>query len=77
MRRDQEEKPKHRLLYDMKLMRPACVLLQAVAGGSVGGFDLELLGEWLVAPTPDMKMYEITDEQLEQLKVIKIPKRRR
>lgn len=67
----------HRVLYDMKLRRPACVLLQAMAGGTLDGWNLQLLGDWLVAPTPDMKIYTLTDEQLESLKAIRIPAHRK
>lgn len=44
------------LLYDTRLKRPACVLLQAIAGGDSEAL-LELFdsGDWLVSPTPDMR----------------------
>lgn len=51
----------------MKLMRPGCVLLQALHGGTVDGFKLQCLGNWLVSMTPDMALYEITNEQLDLL----------
>lgn len=56
-----------KLVFDMKLKRPACVLLQAVLGGDKGianRFSSEL---WLIEPTPDMKLYEINKEQLDKL----------
>lgn len=58
---------KYRLLYDVTLMRPGCVLLQAMAGGNVDGLTLQSIGEWLTAPTPDMKMYTATDETLDMM----------
>lgn len=54
------------LLFDDKLMRPACVLLQAAAGyGEYNGFlrrnfDASV---WLVALTPDMKRVVATQEE--------------
>lgn len=69
------------LLFDTKLMRPACVLLQAAAGISGSGsyrgpiyefFDAD---DWLVNPTPDMKRMTGTREQWQ--KVSKITKERR
>lgn len=56
------------IVFDAKLMRPACVLLQAAMGGSIEAahrFPSEL---WLTAPTPDMKRYRVeSKEQLDQL----------
>lgn len=54
-----------RLLYDPKLRRPGCVLLQAAMG-----CDHHLLGRlfpaetWLAYPTPDMGCYEADPWQL-------------
>jgi len=54
-----------RLVYDLKLGRPGCVLLQAALGADyTHNFQLDFPSEsWLVAPTPDMKVYNLTDEQ--------------
>jgi hypothetical protein len=56
------------IVFDAKLMRPACVLLQAAFGADnfnvANLFDAKL---WLVAPTPDMKRFEVTKEQLQLL----------
>ena len=53
-----------RLLVDLKLKRPGCVLLQAVARGDSGTlhrhFDTE---DWLVAPTDGMRMVLGTDDE--------------
>ena len=55
------------LLYDTQLRRPACVLLQAVAGGDMNAlnrlFDASV---WLLAPTPGMKRITGTDEEWER-----------
>ena len=54
------------LVFDKKLKRPACVLLQAVYGcGHNNGF-LQMTFDsntWLVAPTPDMVRVRGTREQ--------------
>lgn len=55
---------KRRILFDPVLKRPGCVLLQAVAGcdpSVAHGFDSK---KWLLGPTPDMAVFEVTDEQL-------------
>lgn len=53
-----------KLVIDVKLMRPACVLLQACLGGDSSvlsrHFDAE---DWLTSPTKDMRMVRGTDEQ--------------
>ena len=56
----------HFVLYDCKLKKPACTLLQAASGcGLVAQrFDPE---HWLLAPTPDMHRYRVTGQQLRQL----------
>ena len=54
-----------RFLYDAKLKKPGCVLLAAIAGTSRA--PIHLFHEWLTAPTPDMKVYEVTEEQLKKL----------
>jgi len=49
--------------FDMKLMRPGCVLLAAALGGDTElakKFSTEI---WLLSPTPDLKVYEITPEE--------------
>jgi hypothetical protein len=56
-----------RIVYDVKLKRPGCVLLQAAMGGTVLDFVQKFPNEWLLAPTPDMKIYEVTDDQLNVL----------
>jgi hypothetical protein len=53
-----------KLVYDLSLKRPACAILQAVFGGDqgiAGSFPSE---HWLTAPTPGMKAYQISNEEL-------------
>lgn len=58
----------HKIAYDVKLMRPGCVLLQAAfrCDSQVAhAFDPQ---DWLLAPTPDLKVYPLRDDaQLKQL----------
>lgn len=52
------------IAYDKILMRPGCALLQAAYGGDSGiasHFDTE---DWLLFPTPDLKPYTVTKEEL-------------
>lgn len=63
------------LIWDMELMRPGCVILQAVLGGTVSTQDLYGLGDWLVDITPNMQPYAITDEELVKLRGMLKPKR--
>ena len=56
-----------KIAYDTKLFQPGCVLLQAAMGGDPAlchEFDTQ---DWLLAPTPDLKVYPVTDEQLKSL----------
>lgn len=56
-----------RLCFDIKLMRPGCVLLAAAMGG-----DPELAKQfpsekWILSPTPDLKVYEISSEEFKKV----------
>lgn len=57
-----------KIVYDAKLKRPGCVLLQAL-GGTVSSEVMHRFptNSWLLAPTPDMKVYEVNEKQLEIL----------
>ena len=58
------------IVYDTKLRRPGCVLLQAAYRATIPHvvLDMEFGAKcWLVAPTPDMHLFEVTHSQLEQL----------
>ena len=55
------------LVYDVELRRPGCVLLQVAMGGTVPSEIFQMLfpnETWLLAPTPEMKPYRTTREQL-------------
>ncbi len=56
-----------KIVYDMKLKRPACALLQVVLGGDLGIVNQIPSEQWLLVPTKDMKCYAITDEQFSSL----------
>lgn len=64
------------IVYDTDLKRPACALLQAAMGGSTTAlhryFDSQ---DWLVAPTPGMRLIGGTHE--EWLKAAEITKKHR
>ena len=62
-----------KIAYDIILMRPGCAILQAALGGSPEIKTLFPTETWLQAPTEDMKVYEVSQEQLKQL--VKISKR--
>lgn len=52
------------LLYDTDQRRPACALLQAVAGGDHHFLSATFPAKtWLVSPTPGMKRLAATREQ--------------
>ena len=58
-----------RIAYDAELDRPGCALLQAGYGGDLGvesAFDTE---SGLLAPTPGLRVYEATPEQIARLAV--------
>ncbi len=65
------------VIFDAVLMRPACVILQAFGGCTTQ--QLHELGfcseDWLIDPTPDMKLYKGTREQwatvVETIKMMK------
>jgi hypothetical protein len=64
------------LIYDLKLRRPGCVLLQVFGGTVPRDLFFELFDgtDWLLAPTPDLKAYRMTRSDLEQAS--RISKRR-
>lgn len=63
------------LAYDMKQKKVGCVLLQATLGGSSVAAQMFDTEDWLLAPTPDLKLYDLPDDRLEE--VIKITKEAR
>jgi hypothetical protein len=59
-----------KIAYDCTLKQPGCVLLQAALGGEpalASRFDPKY---WLLAPTPDLKVYEVDERRMEQLLAI-------
>lgn len=63
-----------KIVYDAVLMRPGCVLLQAF-GGTLGSLEFGMLfpsETWLLAPTPNMKLYSATDDELKKISEITI-----
>jgi hypothetical protein len=63
-------KQKRRLCFDMKLMRPASVVLSVAMDAAphlANKFPSEL---WLLAPTPNLKIYEIYEDKLKNLIVL-------
>lgn len=56
-----------KIAYDTTLKRPGCVILQAAMGGDAELAHRFPTASWLVAPTPDMKVREITEEQVKIL----------
>jgi hypothetical protein len=63
-------KQKRRLCFDMKLMRPASVVLSVAMDAAphlANKFPSEL---WQLAPTPNLKIYEIYEDKLKNLIVL-------
>jgi hypothetical protein len=56
-----------RIVFDTKLERPACVLLQVGLGGDPKLAHLFPTETWLLAPTPDMHAFPYEDWMLPQL----------
>jgi hypothetical protein len=55
------------IAYDVRLRQPGCAILQAAMGATMGianHFDSKT---WLLHPTPDMRLYEVTEAQLPAL----------
>lgn len=53
-----------KLLFDMTLRRPGCVLLAAAYGADPTASKAFPSESWLVAPTDDMQVYEIDNKTL-------------
>lgn len=56
-----------KIAFDVEEMRPACVLLQAAFGCETKVANKFPVETWLLAPTPNMRVYNATPEQLEAL----------
>lgn len=68
---------RHKIVYDPVLKRPACILLQVMGGGTVTSEDIFMMGDWLTETTPNMRLFSVTDEELEVLKKISLKKAKR
>lgn len=56
----------------MTQKRFGCVLLQAAYGSTIDNFELQkTLNSWLLAPTADLKLYNVKDQE-ELDRVIKL-----
>jgi hypothetical protein len=56
-----------RIVFDISRMRPGCAIIQAGLGGSHGIADHFPSKTWLLAPTEEMRCYDVNDEQLAAL----------
>ncbi len=59
-----------RIAFDIKLMRPACVILQAALGCDPSAAHRFSSEDWLTHLTPDMQVYPVTESQIDQLIVM-------
>jgi hypothetical protein len=57
-----------RIAFDIRLMRPACALLQAAYQCDSSLADLFPTELWLLSPTPDMRVYILERNQLPLLR---------
>lgn len=58
------------IAYDATLRRPGCAIMQSVMGATIPHSALDIIigvEYWVVHPTPDMKLYEVTAAQLKKL----------
>lgn len=58
---------KTRIAYDPVLKRPGCAIIQAAFGCSGNLASLFDTEDWLLAPTENLGVFEVTDEQLGKL----------
>jgi hypothetical protein len=56
-----------KVAYDIKAMRPGCVLTAAGMGADVHAAQSFDTRHWLTAPTPNMRVYAATPAQLARL----------
>lgn len=56
-----------KLCFDIKLRRPGCVLLAAATGADVALAQQFNSKTWLVSPTPDLRVYEVTPEEFAKI----------
>ncbi len=58
---------KRRIAFDIKRMKPGCPLVQAGMGGDPRATDAFDPKTWLLSPTDDMQVYQVSGEQLKKL----------
>lgn len=67
MKPSKGSEPYAQVLYDIKLKRPGCALLQALAGGfTTNGENTSQFFDnatWLLAPTKEMKLYPVSSKE--------------
>lgn len=58
-----------KIAYDTIQDRPGCALIQASMGADIDNFELAKFGteSWLLAPTDNLRLYEINAAQLKTL----------
>ena len=56
-----------RLAFDFKRMKVGCPLLQAAYGGCSRISQMFPIETWLLTPTKELQVFEISEEQLETL----------
>lgn len=56
-----------RIVFDVKLKRPACVLLQAAYGADSAVAHKFPVKSWLTFPTEDMHLFNATDDEMGKL----------
>lgn len=56
------------IVYDFKLMRPGCAIVQTTFGATIGNDQLTRMDGWLTHPTDDMRLATIrTPEEMERV----------
>ena len=55
------------LAYDIEKRKVGCVLLQAVYGGDSQLAQQIPVEDWLIAPSPGLQLYRLTDDEATKL----------
>ena len=59
-----------RIAFDMQKMRPGCPLVAAALGACTEAANRFNVEDWLLYPTPGMKVYDITEAQIKALLMV-------